>query len=329
MRLAPSNTRRPDVIRQDYFYFMTEHRPAHGASHQAEVVLQGAQGSFVLPRPPSSVPLFGRGPVRVTIARRAVGALAESRVVEIVPALLDQIPNAAKLLPLLWAPPIARDALAWLVGFADGLPDPVLREFLSRVLMDPRIGIRLLTARSSNQHHHAYFGGLLVHTVEVMQIAGQMAIRKFGDQPRRIAQCQLAALLHDLGKVVTHPQIRPARRSEYQRHEVVTRHLVEPHMAWLRLADAETARELDAALRLHATPPGQRRRAVSVIAEILCLADQLSAIHFQDGARKDWYAMPAANDPTPQAIVRSQPLTPAVIPKTHSSEGRLLLQRQA
>lgn len=297
MRLAPTNKRPYEVICRDDFYCMTEYRPPQANRRQAEVVLQGLNRTFVLPCPPSSIRLPGRGPVKVTTARRAVGPIAEVRVLSVSPATPDEVSNAAKLLPPLWAPPVARDALAWLVGFADGLPDAVLREFLSRVLMDPRIGIRLLTARGSNRHHHAYFGGLLVHTVEVMQNAGQMAIRKFGDQPRRIAQCQLAALLHDLGKVITHPQIVPARRQGYHRHEVVTRHLVEPHMAWLRLADAETARELDAALGLHATPPGQRRRAVSVIAEILCLADQLSAIHFQEGERKDWYEQPAANDP--------------------------------
>ena len=110
-----------------------------------------------------------------------------------------EVTNAAALLALQDCPEIAQPALSKLVNLVDTLEPPELCDFLNRVLMDERIADGLVTCKGSQAHHHQSPGGLLEHSVEVMEIARDMA----GDRLSAL-ECsiiQIAALLHDLGKL--------------------------------------------------------------------------------------------------------------------------------
>ena len=203
--------------------------------------------------------------------------------------------QALSLTPHSVVPVIALPALGALQRFADELGADPLGQCLARMLLDPAISSDFFTARGSSNHHHAYAGGLLVHTAEVMQIVGELARFKLSHQPRRIWQCQMAAFIHDLGKVQTHGSKNPHGLS-LLRHEFVSAQLVSPHLAWLALRDPESANELSASLQHGGLPMTQRARSWSVVAELVALADQCSAMHLGEGERRKLYSRPAAND---------------------------------
>jgi len=203
--------------------------------------------------------------------------------------------QALSLTPRSHVPDIALPALGELQKFADELGTDPLSGFLARLLLDPAISTDLFTARGSSNHHHAYAGGLLVHTAEVMQLVGELARFKLAHQPRRVWQCQMAAFIHDLGKVQTHGPKNPHGLPSL-RHEFVSAQLVSPHLARLALRDPESANELSASLQHGGLPVTQRARCWSVVAELVSLADQCSAMHLGEGERRKLYSQPAAND---------------------------------
>ena len=112
-----------------------------------------------------------------------------------------EVANAATLQSWDACPAGARPALATLVEFVQHLQPDVLRAFLNRVLFDSRIARGLTTCKGSQKHHHHEPGGLLAHSVEVMEIVGDMTRAWLSSLETSITQ--VAALFHDLGKLRT------------------------------------------------------------------------------------------------------------------------------
>jgi hypothetical protein len=158
----------------------------------------------------------------------------------------------------------------------DSLSSPNLRRFLNRVLLDGRIGRPLLTCRASQTHHHADPGGLLVHSVEVMEsCTTSLACSKMSALELDITR--IAALLHDIGKVRTvgSGRVRPVH-CKLVRHETQTNRLLEPHLEWLRTRDPSAAAGLDYIFDFLAQPAGSRAYARFVGAELVADADHQS-----------------------------------------------------
>ena len=110
--------------------------------------------------------------------------------------------TGAGLLPIAECPAIAHEALGQLVRFERELP-PLPRDFLIRMLLDPEIGMPLLTARGGWTEHHAYAGGLLVHVTRLLGACKWLAHEKYPGREDDVALTMLGYLLHDIGKVVT------------------------------------------------------------------------------------------------------------------------------
>ena len=203
--------------------------------------------------------------------------------------------DAVMLLPRHLTPKVAHAALDYLVAFARQLQDSVMGEFVARLLLDPSIGIPLLTAKGSSDHHHAYAGGLLVHTVECMQLAQSAAAIRGPAMQRLGEHTQVGALIHDLGKL----QLRRAPGSQklhWLPHQFSVYRLIGSHLQWLAEHDQRAESEFQATLAHLATPLSYRRRSSSLVAEFVALADQQSAIHLGDCGRHQFYAGKAAND---------------------------------
>ncbi len=119
-----------------------------------------------------------------------------------------------------------------------------------------------------------------------------MAVQKFGERSELVLACQLAALLHDLGKVITHPGYdAPSSTSAGLTHEQWSLKLVQPHLAWLKNQDAGLAEALEIVLQRATRNWPLRQRQSSVVAELVSLADQSSAVHLLDGARHARYGV--------------------------------------
>lgn len=187
-----------------------------------------------------------------------------------------EIGNAAALLA--WEPcsASARPALAKLVDFVGGLEPELLRQFLNRVLTDPRVASSITTCKGSFKHHHHESGGLLAHSVEVMEIAGDMAGARLN--PLEKAITQVAALLHDLGKLraVGSGSIRPTHYLLVS-HESQTTRMLDPHLEWLRDRSPQIAAGLDYTLEFLAQHPAERGRALFLAGDLVCAADRMSA----------------------------------------------------
>jgi hypothetical protein len=188
-----------------------------------------------------------------------------------------EVTNAAQLLPRAACPEYALGALRSLVELVDSISSPILRRFLNRVLLDARIGRPLLTCRASQTHHHSDQGGLLVHSIEVMEsCCTSLACRKLSVLELDITR--IAALLHDIGKVRTvgSGHVRPTHY-KLVRHETQSNRLLEPHLEWLRPRDPTAAVGLEYIFDFLAQPAASRGYARFVAAELVVKADHLSA----------------------------------------------------
>lgn len=187
-----------------------------------------------------------------------------------------EVNNGAALLARETCSANARPALAKLVDFVGRLEPEVLRQFLNRVLIDPRVASSITTCKGSFKHHHHEPGGLLAHSVEVMEIAGDMAGARLN--PLEKAITQVAALLHDLGKLraVGAGSIRPTHYL-LVRHESQTTRMLDPHLEWLRDRSPQIAAGLDYTLEFLAQHPAERGRALFLAGDLVCAADRMSA----------------------------------------------------
>jgi len=122
-----------------------------------------------------------------------------------------------------------RTLLSW-------LPDSVLRQFIFRVFNDKNICNDFSTAPASLNHHHAYSGGLLVHSVDV-------AWQVFNNQQIPSSQRYVGtilALLHDIGKIRTlSSDMTRTLLGTFVDHEKLSFEILAQHLNWLDGIDSE------------------------------------------------------------------------------------------
>lgn len=187
-----------------------------------------------------------------------------------------EVVNAAALLPWGTCPVAARPALAKLVAFVADLQPKMLQQFMQRVLLDPRVASGLTTCKASQRNHHCQPGGLLIHSIEVVEIATDMVRSRL--DPVEYGITQVAALLHDLGKLraVGSGTVRPIHYL-LASHESQTVRMLDPHLEWLRARAPEIAAGLNYTLEYLAQPAATRGRAKFVVAQLVSAADRMSA----------------------------------------------------
>lgn len=106
------------------------------------------------------------------------------------------------LLPRRFVPQIAIPSFEALLQWCSALPLP-LRQFVGTVLLDPKVTIGFLRCKGSQRHHHAYPGGLLVHSMEMLPLINQISEELRPGDAGNAQQAQIAYLFHDLGKIRT------------------------------------------------------------------------------------------------------------------------------
>ena len=205
------------------------------------------------------------------LQNKTIANLQEFRVLE-----ASEVTNAAAMQCLDTCPAGAHASLGKLVDFVDTLQPEPLCAFLNRVLLDPRIAPTLTTCKGSQKHHHRESGGLLTHSVEAMEIAGDMARSRLSPLEQSITQ--VAALLHDLGKLrsVGSGAARPVHYL-LASHESQTMRLLDPHLEWLRTCAPDIAAGLEYTLSFLALPPSGRGQAHFLAGELIIAADHMSA----------------------------------------------------
>ncbi len=118
------------------------------------------------------------------------------------------------------------------------LPNNNLREFVMKVFHDENIIHDFSSAPASLNHHHAYSGGLLVHSVDTAwqvfnnhQIASN--VRHLGT---------VLGLLHDIGKIRTlSSDMTRTNLGKFVDHEKLSLEILAKQLHWLDGVDSELA----------------------------------------------------------------------------------------
>lgn len=92
----------------------------------------------------------------------------------------------------------AAEVEAQLRGLLDAVTDPWLRKLIDAHLSDADFMERFRAATAAKSWHHAFHGGLLKHTTEIVELASVVA-PLFPDVDRELVMT--CAFLHDLGKI--------------------------------------------------------------------------------------------------------------------------------
>jgi len=263
-------------------YLLTGVQECRGKNVQRylKLTLENAGGSisgFVWPEflahitcPPVHSPVLVRGQTQI------FNGNTQLRVESLTALHANETPSATALLSRQRCPTPAVPALDRLAELEASLPAP-LDSFLRGVLLDPRILPGLLTCRASVSHHHAFPGGLLVHSTAMLTLAAELTRSIVPDDPWSPHLAQLGYLLHDFGKLRS---VGASRRPQYPfavPHEIMTIELLAPHLTWLEQRNLELATALRHLLSYLATPHSARKTPALAAAEVVVMLDQLSA----------------------------------------------------
>ncbi|MHB8385269.1 MAG: hypothetical protein ACYDDA_15430 [Acidiferrobacteraceae bacterium] len=268
-------------------YRLTAATDVSAATPRLQLTLADATGSvlgFVWPehREHVQIPPVGR-PVQVEASVRFHEGRPQLCITRLSGLDADQVAVASDVI----CAPSQKRTHDLLRSLELSLPQP-LRGFLVRVLLDPAIGSPFLACRASGQHHHPEQGGLMVHSLENLDLIGATVRRTLPDDPVSVAIAQIGYLLHDVGKIRTvGASARPALH-HVVRHETHSLLLLAPHLEWLRSQSAEVHAALAYVLEYLATPAASRSRARYFPAEVVVQFDQWSAAAY---ARRDIKAL--------------------------------------
>jgi 3'-5' exoribonuclease len=87
---------------------------------------------------------------------------------------------------------------AQLLGYAEGMKNPWLKQLVLKILTDPQLAVRYKRAPAAKVMHHAYLGGLIEHVVGLCGLSKLVAAH----YPELDVDLLLtAAMLHDVGKL--------------------------------------------------------------------------------------------------------------------------------
>lgn len=263
-------------------YLLTECAEREGISGQnyLRLTLEDATGratGFVWPESRGTVdlpPLFT--PVSTLSGIQLFDGKPQLRVQCLSADSPDGVIQATKLLPRRRCPTPVQVAFDRLTKLECALPAP-LKEYLRRALLDPAIGMPFLRCRASVNHHHAYPGGLLVHSTESLDLIERAARLVLPFDPYAPHLAQLGYLFHDLGKLRSVGESMHPAYGLAVRHELMTIELLAPHLGWLEQQSLELAVGLRSVFDYLATPFAARRIPRYAVAEVVATLDQWNA----------------------------------------------------
>ena len=195
-----------------------------------------------------------------------------------------EIQHGLELIPDTDIPTLAFLAFKELVRFTAELRNPYLKRLVSDVLSDPAISRPFFHLPASGKYHHSYEGGLLVHSVDMLQpIAGFLAGPRHRHLDREVTQ--VGYMFHDLGKVRSYaPNADPSIP-----HEQHTLQMLRPHLDTLAAHEPGTALLLNGIFDRCATSPRKRKRSDFIGAQMVTFADGISTQKDREAANDCWF----------------------------------------
>lgn len=114
-----------------------------------------------------------------------------------------------------------------LTGFADRIRDAEIKKLVEDILLDQSLTAMIQKAPAANKVHHAWVGGLMEHTVNMLTVAD--GINETGIYARASMDWDIiysGILLHDIGKIMEYDQ-----KDKFGEHTV--RGMLEGHISWI------------------------------------------------------------------------------------------------
>lgn len=143
------------------------------------------------------------------------------------------------LFPSEWVPDYAREALNSLVSHIDAINDRHLKQFLIDVFLVTTNTLGFLNVPASKYYHHAYYGGVLVHSNEMLSILETVALRPLSEQDYDLVK--VITIIHDLGKIVTMAGRDHSDRGLKQPHDMAILEIITEAIKRLELKDPTSA----------------------------------------------------------------------------------------
>lgn len=198
-----------------------------------------------------------------------------------------EIVNRALALPKRRCPVIAQHALLSLADMVGSLKSTLIRSAINELIDVAAEG--LLQSPASRSHHHAYPGGLLVHTVDVMQLSLANADRVFQGQLGMRDLAVFLALAHDIGKTrFASINAEACPITAVYPHEHLGLLILLPVLEKMADKDAPMALRLAEALKWLSQPRRLRRIGVSRLGEVVQMADEMSVMSERESYRTRW-----------------------------------------
>lgn len=167
-----------------------------------------------------------------------------------------EILNAAAVIPSPMCPAAAYASLVKLVQWVDGVQAIQIRHCANRIIHTWYHS--LLQAQGGWQYHHNYPGGLLAHTVGVMEKTATMAGSVYPADPHRVDLLVLAAMIHDLGKGLTTIPNQTSTVARELRHETLSVAMALPALQGLETEWPEAAQYVANVVDWLTTPAASR-----------------------------------------------------------------------
>ena len=128
------------------------------------------------------------------------------------------------LLPKEWVPQCFIPQLRYVIRCWSGIQSDALKQLLVDVFYDPANAMGFMNAQASLKYHHAFQGGLLDHTAEMLHQLSHHPFGKTDGIGRDL--CLTLIILHDIGKTVTTVGQGRTDRGNYQPHEMAALELL-------------------------------------------------------------------------------------------------------
>lgn len=265
--IEPCRTRREDrMVLEDY-------------SGKASVL-------FAKHRSISLAPLKNNTIVTAQIMPRPMSMMMGGTLLSASPILNTQLNNAAAVIPASMVPLKARQALLSLTALIDEITVLPIKTCINSIIA--KNYEEFITAKAGWHYHHAFIGGLMVHTVSVMQRVNSVGSTTFiGDRPR-IELMILGALIHDLGKSITIQNGSQNPATKHLRHELLNLPLCLEQLTQLGDEWPKGAVHLSRILNWLCSGTEERRRNHCIDAELVHMMDVIDVWNERSSTPMSW-----------------------------------------
>jgi hypothetical protein len=218
--------------------------------------------------------------IQAQLVPKAMDIMMGGTLLEASPLELHELWNAAAVIPMSAVPKKAHTALADLTQLIDHLTVLPVKHCVNQIIAKNWRG--LVKSQAGWKYHHAFAGGLLVHTVSVMKRVNSVGGTTFmGDRPR-VELMILAALIHDLGKSIQIDKTIYNPAIKHLRHELLNLPLCLDELNQLGRDWHQGAIHLSQTLNWLCSGTEERRRNHSIDGEFVHMMDVIDV--WQDRA---------------------------------------------